>query len=256
MRKNKKIYFLFHGVFYTAVISFFIFFTFQSCKKENLCDCFKSTGKETTISRDIKGFDRVTVNDNLDVYLSEGTEFSVKVTGGKNLVNLVKTVVKDGTLEITNDNKCNFVRTYKRRLKIYVTLPKLSEVTHRGVGTIYSENTFTTDSVIYHVFNSGDLHLKVDNLFLLGGINGMGDFYGSGKTKKHLLNVNGESWMHCEDLETETTDVVAKSSGWMYFKVSTELRAILKAAGNVYYNGSPAAQYVEITGTGKLIQGY
>ena len=239
-----------------AQFLFFIVFLLFSCKKENLCDCFKGTGKDIREQRILPAFDKLYVEDRFEVYIKEDTAFLIQVEGGENLIPLVKTSVENNTLKITYNNKCNAVRSYKRRIKVYISAPRFSEITQNGVGNIYSIGALQTDSVYYHILNSGNIFIHIDNTYLAGGLNGMGDFYGSGKTFKHICNVNGESWVDCRNLETEISDLYMKTSGSTYITVNQSLNVIIKQSGNVYYNGNPAQVIKQIDGTGKLIQGY
>ena len=75
--------------------SFLIFttclFLFFSCKKENLCDCVKSTGPTNVIYRDLKDFNCIFLKDKIDLYLTQGPQFEVRVEAGANLQKLIKT---------------------------------------------------------------------------------------------------------------------------------------------------------------------
>ena len=228
--------------------------TFLGCKKENLCDCFKSTGSETIIYRDLtNSFDTVLMKDKLDVYLIEDTIDKIEIHGGKHLVNLVHTDVANNKLTITNNNKCNFVRSYKRRIKVYVHVTNLKSIVQNGVGNLYCVNDITSDSLTYQIFNSGDLHLKVNNLFLRGGVNGMGDIYAEGTTLIHNSNIKGEGFLFAESLNTQTSDLIMKTSGTSKITANSQIILTLTQSGNVYYHGNPSVIQTSITGSGKLI---
>lgn len=226
---------------------------FYGCKKENMCDCFKSTGKDVTISRDVIPFDTIQVYDKVDVYVHEEAAFSVKIEGGKNVVGLISTEINNNTLTIKNNNKCNFVRSYKKRIKVHIGMPKVNWIRHSGIGNVYSEGVLTTDTITYQIFSSGDVYLNVNNQYLRGGIHGMGDLYLKGNTNYHNTNVKGEGFIHAEDLATQTTDIVAITSGETRIQVNGTLIALLEQSGNVYYKGNPPVIQKTIKGKGQLI---
>ena len=238
---------------FTFLLSFLLI---NSCKKENLCDCIKRTGEETFITRNLEGFDKIDVEDKLDVYLQEGNESSVRIEGGENVIKLVKTKVENGVLTINNDNKCNFTRSYKRKIKVYVTTPRYKEIIHNGVGNIYCTDTLKSDSITYHVVNSGDMHLKINTNYIIGGNNGMGDIYMYGNVKKHVVYTNGEGWVNCQELNTDATHMVVKTSGRCFVKVNTELHALIERDGDVYYKGDPSNISRSGNGKGQLIKGF
>jgi hypothetical protein len=244
------------GLIIATVVAAYTLLIFNSCKKENLCDCIKRTGEETSVSRALPGFDRITVEDKIEVFLLEGPEFHVRIEGGKNVIKLIKTTVENGMLTVKNDNKCNFTRSYKKKIKVYVTAPRYAEIIHNGVGNIFCPEPLKSDSFVYHVVNSGDLHLNVDNTFFKGGNNGMGDIYAKGKTNMHNVYTNGEGWVNCQNLQTERTHMVIKTSGRSYINATVEVAALIERDGDVFYNGDPPTVTRTGNGKGKLIKGY
>lgn len=237
-------------------VSLFLFLgitIFSGCNKENRCDCFKTTGNDITINRDISSFDTVFVKDKVDVYLIEDSIFKIEIVGGANLVALIKTDITNNKLSIRNENKCNVVRSYKRKIKVYVHAPKLKGIIHRGVGNIYCENELKSDTIFYQVFNSGDLHLSVSNIYLFGGANGIGDVHVKGNCTKHLSNINGEGFLFAEELKTNFSDLYLKTSGTSKVYATDELRVVLTESGDLYYKGNPSTITKTITGTGQLI---
>ncbi|MFN6039699.1 MAG: head GIN domain-containing protein [Bacteroidota bacterium] len=229
---------------------------FNTCTKENLFDCFKSTGKETSVVRNLLPFQRVLVYDKLDVILIEDSVYKVRLEGGENILTLVKTDIVNGELVLSNNNKCNVVRSYKRKIRVFVYAPKFSEITHRGVGDIKTESVLHTDSIKYQVLNSGNVDLNIDNKYIYGIINGMGNINCTGKTITHILNANGEAHVNCGSLETLKSDYYLKLSGPSYLTANQELRVIIRHSGNVYYKGNPNIVYNQNTGSGKLISGF
>ena len=98
-------------------------------------DCFKSNGTEITDSRTPGQFKIIKTYDKIDLNITKGSEFKVEVVAGKNVIKNIKTKVADGILTIDNNNKCNFVRGYKRKVTVNVTSPYLVRVENHGVGT-------------------------------------------------------------------------------------------------------------------------
>lgn len=117
---------------------------FAGCKKENMCDCFKRTGPIVRESRDLSGFDRIMVENNVNVFITQDSVFKVEIEAGDNIEALIKTEVVDGTLYCRNKNRCNWARSYKKPLNIYITMPVIKYITSDGTGNITSLNTITT----------------------------------------------------------------------------------------------------------------
>src|SRR5690348_5293144 len=83
----------------------------SSCQK--LCDCAESTGSPTQETRSLSSFDRIIVDNNVNVVLSIGPQ-QVTVEGGKNLLPNITTDVANGALTLKNKNICNWLRSYKK----------------------------------------------------------------------------------------------------------------------------------------------
>ena len=75
-----------------------------SCNKENACDCIKRTGKIETQKRWVKNFDKIYVETDVNVFITQDSIFDVEVEAGKNIGWLIATDVVDGTLNIKNKN--------------------------------------------------------------------------------------------------------------------------------------------------------
>jgi hypothetical protein len=88
-----------------------------SCNKENRCDCFKSTGDITSESRNISDFKKIILEDNINLYITPDTIYSLTIEAGAHLLKSIKTEVTDSCLILKNENKCNWVRNYKDKIK-------------------------------------------------------------------------------------------------------------------------------------------
>ena len=91
-------------IFYPFLLFVFLFL---SCHNENKCDCLKSTGDIITEARSISGFNKISVEDNINLFITEDSAFSLTVEAGSNLMNFIKTDVTDSCLYLQNKNKCN-----------------------------------------------------------------------------------------------------------------------------------------------------
>jgi hypothetical protein len=201
-------------------------------------------------------FNSIKVTDKVNVVLIQENDFKVRVEGGENLLSSIKTEVLNSTLSISNNNTCDFVRSYDDKIIVYVSAPNFFDINHLGLGDITCQAVLTTDSIYYHIKNSGDLYLNVNNKYVRGDINGNGDIICSGQTIFNLLNARGECHIKCGNLNTQISDFYLMTSGPSYLNVNQTLNIIIKNSGYVYYNGNPVTINKTITGTGKLIQGF
>lgn len=229
---------------------------FNSCRKQNMCDCFKPRGETIIENRTVNNFTTLQVFDKIDVYFTQDTaakNYSVKVVTGKHLMSSVTTEVSNGVLQIRNLNKCNFVRGSHNDVTVYVTSPPLKKFIQDGVGNLYSTNTITGDSIIIYLRNSGDMHLHVNTNHFAGHMHGVGDLYVDGSAPDLYSYSVGQGFVHAQNLSATTAYMYYSSNGEAHINVTGELTAVLPNTGNVYYSGNPGLVKKSGTGSGKLI---
>jgi len=235
------------------LISVLIFIS--SCKKENMCDCFKSTGEITTEERVTEPFNSIYLSDNVNLFLIRDSVFKVKVVAGKNLLPLIKTNVEDGSMHISNNNKCNWVRSYKPKINVYVSMPTLMFIEYTGCGNISMLNTFTGDSIYFDTKNgSGTVDLDINMRVCYLIINtGPVDVNVKGHADELQLYYIGTGMIHCENLTTNYTYITHKSTGNCYINVRDLLIYHISWTGNIHYTGNPSQIQGDNTGTGTII---
>ncbi len=240
-------------------ISFLFFFLllFNSCKKQNLCDCFKTRGDVTIESRSVSDFATIHVFDKIDVYFTQDTTVTtgtVKVVTGKNLLSNIITEVSGGVLQIKNENKCNFVRGSNNGVTVYVTAPRVKIFKQEGVGNMYCTNTVYGDTIHGYIINSGDLHLKVNTNRVVGHMHGAGDLYLEGVALDFYTHTIGQGFVHAQNMTTTYAFINDGTNGQIRVNVTGQLDAVIASTGNLYYSGNPAVINSTIKGTGKLIR--
>jgi len=145
-------------VFLLLVNSLFIL----SCNSENAPDCFQNAGHIVRVQIDVPQFTTITVFENLNLVLKQGTEQIVEIETGEFLLNEVTAEVEDNRLILRNANSCNFVRDYGLTT-IYVTSPNISEIRSSTGGLISSDGTlnYTNLSLV------SERIIEVPTIFLL-----------------------------------------------------------------------------------------
>ena len=107
-----------------------------SCNKENAWDCVKTTGPIEEEERVIDDFSKIELNQGINLILTQSTTKRLVVQAGKNLHGKITTIVDQGTLVIKNNNRCNWTRSYKKDINIYLNVSQLGTITHNGYGKI------------------------------------------------------------------------------------------------------------------------
>lgn len=240
-----------------SAILFFIPLLFAlSCSKEKKCDCLKSTGDIITEIRTVSPFNQIQIEDKINVFLKQDTFYSVKVEAGENLLSDIITEVSDSILEIRNDNKCNWIRSYKPEINVYITFKDLWHIKYlKGTGKVISEDTIHTHHFELDDFEgTGSLNFLVhadETFFKLH--TGPADLKVSGVTNYNYLYTAGNGPADLSNLKASVVDVDSKSTANDYVWAVNEINASIGYVGSVYYKGSPSIITHNYTGSGRLI---
>ena len=241
-------------IFKKNILLFIIALFFAACKKENMFDMLKRTGEIVKETRTISHVRNFSVGKGkINCYFTRDTVFKVEVEAGKNLIGLIETEIKGDTLFISNHNRCNFARSYKPQINIYISTPDLREIIQRGVGTIKSTNTITGDSIIVETWSSGDIYMDVDCNYLKTHTHNSTAIYATGIAKYHYSSMWHNSTFFGENLNTDTTSIYYNTTGNFYCAANNSLNVSMRLSGDVIYSGNPVINIDPLGGTGRVI---
>lgn len=229
--------------------------TLLSCGKENAFDLFQSTGPIVRKQRKAKGyFNKISLNDNVNLVLMQGNPATIEVEGGKNLLSDITTEITDGTLTIRNRNKFNWVRAYDKKITVYLQVNHLRFIQYETSGDITTMDTIHEDSLHIEAWGgSGTITMALDcgTLWMYQQFGSM-DFNISGKSSVTYIFAGSYGAFHC--LELKSDDIYIRSDGTNDCYVSAKVRidAEIRSAGNIFYSGPGLAHRVG-SGSGELI---
>ena len=242
---------------YKIFLFIFLIPIVNSCKKENMCDCVKSSGTRIGTYRDLTNFNCINISDKIDLYLTQGNNFEVRVEAGSNLQSLIKTEMDGETLKVFNNNRCNWVRGYNDIIKVYVTAPYFKHVLNNGLGTIETTNTISQDLITFRAANSGDIKLTVNTGTLKASAHGNGDIYLTGITGSLENDYNGSSSLYAADLQVTNyvyLHSVTIGNAYVNAPLNGYMDIGIDQIGNIYYKGNPKFINLKQNSTGKLIK--
>lgn len=226
---------------------------FSSCKKENMCDCIKRTGKIVTVVRQVPPFSRIFIEQDVNVFISEDSISEVKVEAGKNIEPMIETVVESGILIIRNHNRCNWARSYKEPLNVYIKTPGLTYIHSKGSGDIKSLNTITLDSFDVRIEGAGNIELTINNSRIISHIYGIGDLTLHGNTLEHDCSIGGASFLKASDLNTNYTWIQSYTLGQCYVRTSGSIIYRIDDKGDIFCYGNPiSVQKTSNNGSGQF----
>jgi Putative auto-transporter adhesin, head GIN domain len=202
-------------------------------------------------SRDAKDFTGVISTIGADIFLKQGSSFKVTVEGQKNILDLLKTEVKNGALKITFEK--GYSLHYRQPLKVYVEAPSFAMLGMSGSGNVVSENTLSGEKLDIEISGSGDFDLSdIQFKSIDFEVSGSGDVKIGGSTESIKLEISGSGNIKANDLKTQKALCRVSGSGDITVNVKQVLEAYVSGSGDIKYSGSPASVKTKVTGSGDI----
>jgi hypothetical protein len=233
-----------------------LIFLFICCKKENRCDCFKRTGAIQSEFRAVAEFDIVEVENNFNLYLIQDTTNFIEIKAGKNLISNINTIITGNKLSITNNNKCNFTRSYKYKIEVFLHFKKLNELIYKGTGPISCLNTIINESFTFNSWDGSDtVKLKLEVPLVYANIHtGVADLIVNGHSQQLYAYARSSGTFRMQQFICKNVYTNNISSSDHFFNVQNRLEALVQYVGNTYYTGSPTQIVKTENNKGKLIK--
>lgn len=221
-----------------------------------MCDCIKSTGTVKKEYRKVENFNILHIEDNININLTEDSLIDeITIEAGENLIPLISTIVGNEILTLKNNNKCNWVRSYKKEINISVPVKNLKNIIAYGSGNIKSTNTLIVDTLTIELWNSSHIEIAIDAAASYSVLHvGVGDIILKGNTAYSYLYSAGNGWAYLDNLISGSSEIDHRGTGNCFVNAQTELRASIRSIGDVYYQGNPSSITSSITGKGNLIK--
>ncbi|MDT0540886.1 MULTISPECIES: head GIN domain-containing protein [Croceitalea] len=213
----------------------------------------KGNGKTVTIERSVGEYDAIAVSGWFDVNLVAGNEGELTLKGEENLLEYIKTEVKDGKLVIKTEKGVN-LKPSNWNSGIYVTVPveSVDMVALSGSGDIVGETTIKSNDFKTAMSGSGDITLSVEANSIDASMSGSGDINLSGTVQDFEATISGSGDIKAYDLKA--ANVYAQVSGSADIKVTaTEMiKARVSGSGDISYKGNPKKIDTKTSGSGDI----
>lgn len=235
----------------------FLLIVVFSCKKAENRECWKSAGSEKTIEIAAPSFDKMILKEHLKYVLVQDTVEKVVLTGGENLLNFIEVNVVDGVLTMSNSNRCNFLRSYKKKVTAEIHFKSLINL--EFIGTEELTNKGTLDLGWFTVLirdGAGPVKLDMNAEAIFATIShGWGDFTFTGVANHANLNVRSNGFCDTYGLKViDSLTVISNTQGSIKVNAdNTIFRAETDADGNIYFKGNPLSTSFNQYGNGELI---
>lgn len=224
---------------------------FSSCYKDAFCT--RGNGEIVTKTLSISNFTGIDFQEAGDVYISQGPEQIVTVTGDENIIRKLKENVHSGVWDIDLERGC--YTDYD--LTVNITVPNIDEIHLSGAGNIVLEDFVDQEDLKVTISGSGDIDLNefegADKLKVV--ISGSGKVYGN-EAFENLeeldIKISGSGRLEAYPIQAKVCDITISGSGNTYVFVQDDLDVNISGSGSVHYKGYPNIDS-NISGTGNII---
>ncbi|MFP4288130.1 MAG: head GIN domain-containing protein [Bacteroidota bacterium] len=198
----------------------------------------KGNGNVITEVREVSYFNGISVSSSIDLYITMGDEFHVKVEADDNIIDHIETETRGEELIIGLKGRGISIRNSKE-MNVYVTLPELLSLTASGATDVTVNNTIEQPTIRIKASGASDINLPVNVEYLEMNLSGASDARISGYTKATKATLSGASDFKNSDLVTGTLDVNLSGSSNLKIKVNENITGTLSGASDLVYEGNP-----------------
>ena len=233
-----------------------------ACDSDSAWDCAQTQGSVVQQEYQVATFDRILIRDGVEVILKQGSEQSVIIESGENLLPDVSVEVSNGQLILKDNNGCNLIRDYGLT-KAFVTAPNITEIRNASAQAVSSLGVLSYPSLklFSEDFNeeeSGyttgnfDLNLDVESLELTA--NNLSNFFLRGSAENANLRIfAGDVRIEAQELVVQDLQVFHRGTNQMYVNPQLSIVGELRGGGDVIAVNRPPVVEVTEYYTGRLI---
>jgi hypothetical protein len=224
-----------------------------SCNKEKDFDCLKSTGKIKTEERPLPFFTKINLTDGVNLIFVEDSEQKVIVEAGEHLLPKIKTTVTGDSLVIENRNYCNWVRSLKNAINVYIHGNPGIKLYNNGFGEV--KGTVSGDYFYVKSWSSENMTFELHDLkFLWLETFKIGNSTLSGTAEKIMAfrhetgRVDMRPMSYCKDMLIHD-----HGQGTSYIRADSALTVRIFDSGKVICVTQPDTVLYERHGSGELV---
>lgn len=213
----------------------------------------RGNGKVVTIERSVGEYDAIAVAGWFDVDIVNGREGELSLKGEENLLEYIKTEVKDGKLSIKVKKGYN-LQSSKWKEGILVTVPvaSVNSVSLSGSGDIKGKDVLRAEDFSATMSGSGDISLNLEADAVEAVISGSGDIDLRGNARNFDVRVSGSGDVEAFGLTADHVNANVSGSANIKVTARESLTARVSGSGDILYKGDPEKVDSKTSGSGDI----
>ncbi len=206
------------------------------------------SGPVKTESRTETNFHTIDLDLNGDVEVRVADQFSITVQAQENLLPLLKTEVKDGSLHIYFSERVS----HSENVKIMVSGPAFDNLSVSGSGAITVVNMLQADRLNLSIAGSGDVKIPQGTIGSLEcSIAGSGGIELGGTANASEVHISGSGDVDAKQMTINDLRADISGSGSVTAHVVQVLKGSISGSGDIFYSGEPSVER-SISGSGTI----
>lgn len=213
----------------------------------------KGNGTIKTIERSTEDYESIALSAWFDIDLIAGTEGKISIEGDENLLEYIKTEVKDGKLTIKIEKGINLKpSSNKNGIKIKIPVESIESLAVSGSGNIVAKTLIKSEKFKTSMSGSGNVTLDIETKYLAASMSGSGDMNITGSSKEFKVNISGSGDINAYDLETDVVEASVSGSADIKVTANKRLKARVSGSGDIKYKGNPEKVDTKSSGSGDI----
>jgi len=211
----------------------------SSCMLDmNFGDGVKGNGDVVEESRDItENFTTITASEGLDVYVTQGADFRIRVEADENVIDLIGTDISNGRLKVHEIE--NIGRATK---KVFVSLPEITSLEANSGADLIGDGLIEADKIKLDASSGAELRLEVVADQIEADCSSGADIRLGGSTNLFYVDASSGSDVKAMDLVAKVCRANASSGADIKVNVQDELTADASSGADIGYSGNPKVE--------------
>ncbi|MCE2612564.1 DUF2807 domain-containing protein [Flavobacteriaceae bacterium D16] len=213
----------------------------------------KGNGEVVTVERSVGDYEAIAVAGWFDVNIVSGREGEISLKGEENLLEYIKTEVKNGKLTIKVKKGYNLQSSnWKDGILVTVPVESINSISLSGSGDIVGKDVLRADEFSASMSGSGDIELAVEADVMKAVISGSGDIELSGKARDFDVTVSGSGDVEAFDLAADHVNANVSGSANIKVNANKSIIARVSGSGDILYKGDPEKVDSKASGSGDI----
>lgn len=204
-------------------------------------------GNVTKETRSVSDFNKIDISGRYEVLLNQGDKENLEIEVDENLLENIKSEVKNNTLIISSKRPVG----KSKSLKLYITVIDVDDIEVSGAIKLMNKGTYKTDNLDLRASGAGDIDLDVETENLTIDMSGASETKLSGSSKNFDIEISGAGKLDAKKLKTRNTSVDISGAGSAVVFAKKTLKVDVSGAGSVKYKGNPKIEK-DISGAGSV----